>query len=108
MSAAEAEALGIAFILPLPSVITFFRSSSLAAWTSGDFRSRISTFIILAMAGFGAPSAPWQDLQDLSYAAFPAVASAAVAAIAVAAAKPRTNKIVRILMNLLALRKCSH
>ena len=66
MSAAEAEALATGFILPLPSVMTFLMSASLMAWTSADFRSFMSTFIIFAMAGFPAPSGPWQDLQDLS------------------------------------------
>src|SRR5580658_3222376 len=36
----------------------------------------MSTFIILTIAGFGVPSAPWQDLHDLSYTACPAFASA--------------------------------
>jgi len=55
----------IGFILPCPSVTTFFRSASLRLCTSGEPSSFISTFIILAMFGFGAPSAPWQDLQRL-------------------------------------------
>ena len=33
--------------------------------------------IILAIAAFGAPSGPWQDLHDLSYTICPALASAA-------------------------------
>ncbi len=65
------------FILPLPSVMIFSRSASLMAWTSGDFRSRMSTFIIFAMAGFAVPSAPWQVLQDFVVSSFPAVALAA-------------------------------
>jgi hypothetical protein len=36
------------------------------AWTPADFKSRISTLNIFAMAGLPAPSGPWQDLQDLS------------------------------------------
>ena len=39
MSAAEPEAPATGFILPLPSVMIFIRSSSLMAWTSADFKS---------------------------------------------------------------------
>src|SRR5471030_2928437 len=70
------------FILPLPSAITFLMSSSLMAWTSADFRSFISNFIILAIEAFGAPSAPWQDLQALANVACAALASAAMPAVA--------------------------
>ncbi len=53
-------------ILPLPLTMMPLISASLIPWTSGDFKSFISTFIILAIAGLGVPSAPWHDLHDLS------------------------------------------
>jgi hypothetical protein len=42
----------------------FARSASLVSRTSGEFKSFMSTFVILAMAGFPAPSAPWHILHD--------------------------------------------
>src|SRR6266849_419916 len=81
-STAEPETVLTGFILPLPSVMIFFISSSLKDWTSVEFRSFMSTFIIFATAVFGVPSAPWQDLQDLSKIACPAFALAAKAAVA--------------------------
>src|SRR5471030_2691373 len=68
--------LATGFILPLPLVITAFRPASGNACTALELSAGISTFIILAMVGLPAPSAPWQDLQALSKTALPSSAPA--------------------------------
>src|ERR1700733_7269409 len=65
-----------------------FISASL--WEPSGFRS---TFIILAIAGLPAPSAPWHDLHFVSKTALPAPASAARAATGINPLSPQRTLI---------------